>query len=68
VYRDLLITFTERDGRYTATVWRRHFPGGHQRREQVATYDLDLQAEGSEPTDMLWALIEALAFPPNFTT
>jgi len=68
VYTDLLITFVERDSRVTATVRRRHFPGGRQRRTQVATYDLDISAEESEPTDMLWALIEALAFPPTFTT
>jgi hypothetical protein len=67
MYEDLLVTFRERDGEVMATVWRREFPEGRQRRRQVAVYTLDLEGQPVTPGALLLALKDALSGAADYT-
>jgi len=66
-YRDVLIVLAQSGEGYHASIWRRHWPNGRQRRIGVASYTLDVEAPDPSPEDLLRALIGALKRPPDYT-
>lgn len=67
MYQDLLIAFHSSGDRFKATVWRRQFPAGRQRRKQVAEYTLRGLPVDPSPDDLLQALRQALGEAPDYT-
>lgn len=67
MYEDMLVTFHEKSDQVVATVWRRTFPDGRQRRQQVSVYELQLGPGPVHPRALLTALHAAMSEPPNHT-
>lgn len=67
MYEDLIITFHQNSLGVQATVWRRNFPEGRQRRTFVQAYTLELDSAHPSPDELLQALREALRRRPDYT-
>jgi hypothetical protein len=66
MYQDVLIAIHHAGDEVRASVWRRHFPEGRQRRQQVATYVLRDLGPVPSPIQVVEALGVAMRERPDY--